>query len=127
MTQLEHIQQLVSDDMTSIEQLLAQHHNSTNVLTNHISRHIIQSGGKRLRPLVLTLVAHACGYQDSQHIPFATALELIHTATLLHDDVIDSSQLRRGSDSANSKWGNCAPILVGDFLYSRAFPTYCQN
>ena len=82
--------------------------------------HIVASGGKRLRPL-LTLAAKLCGYEGDRHIGLATCVEFIHTATLLHDDVVDESMLRRGKDSANAVWGNQASVLVGDFLFSRAF------
>jgi octaprenyl-diphosphate synthase len=90
-------------------------------LINQLSNYIINSGGKRLRPLLVLLSARACQYQDSQHINLAAVIEFIHTATLLHDDVVDASLLRRGNMTANAVWGNEASVLVGDFLYSRAF------
>lgn len=91
------------------------------VLINQIAHYIVASGGKRLRPMLLTLSAHACGYKGQDHIPLAAIIEFIHTATLLHDDVVDESELRRGQQSAHAVWGNAASVLVGDFLYSRSF------
>jgi octaprenyl-diphosphate synthase len=87
----------------------------------NIGEYLIEAGGKRLRPLLVLLAARACGYQGSNHIDLAAIIEFIHTATLLHDDVVDTSDLRRGRPTANSKWGNAPSVLVGDFLYSRAF------
>jgi len=91
------------------------------VLINQIGHYIVNSGGKRLRPLAVLLSARACGYQGSHHIDLAAIIEFIHTATLLHDDVVDGSELRRSRETANAVWGNQASVLVGDFLYSRAF------
>ncbi|MDH5369927.1 MAG: polyprenyl synthetase family protein, partial [Gammaproteobacteria bacterium] len=90
-------------------------------LINQIGSHIINSGGKRLRPIIHLLCAKALAYEGSQHIDLSAIIEFIHTATLLHDDVVDNSDLRRGEDTANALWGNAASVLVGDFLYSRAF------
>jgi octaprenyl-diphosphate synthase len=90
-------------------------------LIPELAKHLIDSGGKRLRPLIALLSAKAFNYQGEGHLQLATSLELIHTATLLHDDVIDGSELRRGKKTAHSLWGNSASVLVGDFLYSRAF------
>ncbi|WP_134085348.1 polyprenyl synthetase family protein [Thiohalophilus thiocyanatoxydans] len=91
------------------------------VLINQIGAYIIKSGGKRLRPVIHLLCARALGYEGRYHIELAAIIEFIHTATLLHDDVVDSSELRRGQETANNLWGNAASVLVGDFLYSRAF------
>jgi octaprenyl-diphosphate synthase len=91
------------------------------VLINQIGHHIVNSGGKRLRPLAVLLAASACGYKGRHHIDLAAIVEFIHTATLLHDDVVDGSSLRRSRDTANAVWGNEASVLVGDFLYSRSF------
>jgi octaprenyl-diphosphate synthase len=91
------------------------------VLINAIGEHIVGGGGKRLRPMLHVLAAHAAGYQGDAHIELAAVIEFIHTATLLHDDVVDGSDLRRGRKTANAAWGNAASVLVGDFLYSRAF------
>jgi len=90
-------------------------------LVERIAHHIVESGGKRLRPLLVLLAANACGYQGDKHVPLAAVIEFIHTATLLHDDVVDHSELRRGKSTANANWGNAPSVLVGDFLYSRAF------
>lgn len=90
-------------------------------MINQLSHYIIKSGGKRLRPLLVVLSSRACGYTGHHHILLAAIIEFIHTATLLHDDVVDGSHLRRGRDTANAIWGNEASVLVGDFLYSRAF------
>jgi octaprenyl-diphosphate synthase len=90
-------------------------------LINELGRYIVNSGGKRLRPLLVLLAARACGYQGEHHLELAAVIEFIHTATLLHDDVVDASELRRSNQTANAIWGNEAAVLVGDFLYSRAF------
>ncbi len=91
------------------------------VLIKQISTYIINSGGKRLRPILVVLMAQALGYKGKKHIQLAAIVEFIHTATLLHDDVVDESDMRRGNKTANEVWGNSASVLVGDFLYSRAF------
>lgn len=90
-------------------------------LVEKIGHYIVESGGKRIRPLLVLLAANAAGYQGEQHIHLAAVIEFIHTSTLLHDDVVDNSDLRRGNDTANAKWGNAPSVLVGDFLYSRSF------
>ena len=90
-------------------------------LVENIGQYIVDAGGKRLRPLLVLLSARACGYRGNDHISLAAIIEFIHTATLLHDDVVDTSDLRRGRPTANAKWGNAPSVLVGDFLYSRAF------
>jgi len=112
---------LVADDLSRVNECLIDRLASDVVLINQLSSYIISSGGKRLRPQLVLLASGACGYQGGHHVTLATVIELIHTATLLHDDVVDGSELRRGNDSANSLWGNEAAVLVGDFLYSRAF------
>jgi len=112
---------LVAADMERVDEFLRQRLASDVVMINQLSGYIIGSGGKRLRPQLILLASGACGYQGVHHITLATVIELIHTATLLHDDVVDASELRRGNDTANSLWGNEAAVLVGDFLYSRAF------
>ncbi len=91
------------------------------MLVQSIAEYIVNSGGKRLRPALLVLSANACGYEGDEHYTLAAAVELIHTATLLHDDVVDESSLRRGRPTANAEFGNAASVLVGDFLYSRSF------
>ncbi|MBI3560319.1 MAG: octaprenyl diphosphate synthase [Gammaproteobacteria bacterium] len=118
---LEDIYTLITDDMQRVNQCIARRLHSEIALINQIGRHIIDSGGKRLRPVLHLLTARALGYKGDAHIDCAALIEFIHTATLLHDDVVDSSELRRGQGTANALWGNEASVLVGDFLYSRAF------
>ncbi len=118
---LDDCRALVAADMGRVDEFLTNRLASDVVLINQLSTYIIGSGGKRLRPQLVLLASAACGYQGNHHITLATVIELIHTATLLHDDVVDASELRRGNDTANSLWGNEAAVLVGDFLYSRAF------
>ncbi len=115
------IEALIADDMQRVDQLIHTSLQSDIGLINKVTRHIVGGGGKRLRPTLLLLIVHHFGYTGSQHINVATIIELIHTATLLHDDVVDASLLRRGRETANQRWGNEASVLVGDFLYSRAF------
>ncbi len=115
------IQNLVESDMRAVDALIQQRLQSDVVLVNQLSHYIINSGGKRLRPMLALLMARACGYDGKKHVDIAAIVEFIHTATLLHDDVVDESEMRRGKDTANNVWGNQAAVLVGDFLYSRAF------
>lgn len=121
MKNFEDIQNLVQDDIAKTDQVLIDHLNSDVALINQMSSYIIGAGGKRLRPLLLLLCARATNYQGEHHHLMAVVIELIHTATLLHDDIVDESNTRRGKDTANEVWGNAASVLVGDFLYSRAF------
>lgn len=114
-------QTVVSDDFSLVDQCIREQLHSDVALVSQIGEYIIQSGGKRLRPLLVLLTAQACGYRGKDHISLAAVIEFLHTATLLHDDVVDQSDLRRGRDTANALWGNAPSILVGDFLYSRAF------
>ncbi|EMR12632.1 polyprenyl synthetase [Methylophaga lonarensis MPL] len=118
---IQSIYALIQDDMQAVDQMIQQRLQSEVVLINQLGHYIINSGGKRLRPAIAILSAHACGYQGSQHINLATIIEFIHTATLLHDDVVDNSDMRRGQQTANNLWGNEASVLVGDFLYTRSF------
>jgi len=120
-TPLENIISLSTPDMNRVDTYIQESLKSDVVLINQIAKYIVASGGKRLRPMLLTLCSHACGYTGSNHIPLAAIIEFIHTATLLHDDVVDESDLRRGQQSAHAVWGNAASVLVGDFLYSRSF------
>lgn len=115
------INQLIADDMGKLNACIQTRLHSEVALINQIGTHIINSGGKRLRPIIHLLSAKALAYNGSQHIDLSAIIEFIHTATLLHDDVVDNSDLRRGEDTANALWGNAASVLVGDFLYSRAF------
>ena len=118
---LETIRTLIDSDIAAVDALIQQRLQSEVVLINQLGRYIVNNGGKRLRPILVLLSANACGYTGSQHIDIASIIEFIHTATLIHDDVVDASELRRGKDTANTIWGNEASVLVGDFLYSRAF------
>lgn len=115
------ISNLTGEDMLEVNQLIRQYLHSDVVLVNQIGEYIINSGGKRLRPILHLLAAKSCGYSGKQHIRLAAIIEFIHTATLLHDDVVDESDRRRGLDAAHTVWGNAASVLVGDFLYSRSF------
>ncbi|MBT8103446.1 MAG: octaprenyl diphosphate synthase [Gammaproteobacteria bacterium] len=112
---------LADDDRQAVDRLIAASLESDVALVSQVSEYIVMSGGKRLRPLIVLLAARALGYAGEQHIRAAAIIEFIHTATLLHDDVVDSSDRRRGMDSANTVFGNQASVLVGDFLYSRSF------
>ena len=112
---------IAEKDRRAVDQLIAESLESDVALVSQVSQYIVMSGGKRLRPLVVLLAARALGYEGEQHVRAAAIIEFIHTATLLHDDVVDSSSRRRGMDSANTVFGNQASVLVGDFLYSRSF------
>lgn len=118
---LNDIRTLIIDDIQQTDQLILNRLSSDVVLINQIGHYIINSGGKRLRPLLVLLSARTCGYQGSNHLTMAAVIEFIHTSTLLHDDVVDESSTRRGNKTANEVWGNAASVLVGDFLYSRSF------
>lgn len=115
------IQALTADDMTKVDQKILAQLNSDVALINQLGFYIINGGGKRIRPMLAILSAHALGYQGQSHITAAAFIEFIHTATLLHDDVVDESDLRRGKATANSLFGNAASILVGDYIYTRSF------
>ena len=112
---------LVAADMTALDGVIAQHLHSQVPLVGQVTQYIIGAGGKRLRPALLLLMAGALEVQGPQRLTLAAVVEFIHTATLLHDDVVDESTLRRGRATANQAFGNPASVLVGDFLYSRAF------
>jgi len=118
---VQDVYQLVDTDMQAVNQLIQRRLQSDVVLINQLSHYIINSGGKRLRPILVLLSANAFRYAGLRHIDLAAIVEFIHTATLLHDDVVDASERRRGKDTANAIWGNEAAVLVGDFLYSRSF------
>lgn len=118
---LDDLKSLVADDMQRVNQVITDHLASHVVLINQLSQHIILSGGKRLRPMLVLLTAKSNGYQGENDALLAAVIEFIHTATLLHDDVVDESEMRRGQETASSIWGNEAAVLVGDYLYSRAF------
>lgn len=118
---LDPIRALVANDIKAVNQLIQERLSSDVALINRLGGYIINSGGKRLRPLVVLLASRACGCRGHTHILLAAIVEMIHTATLLHDDVVDESDMRRGRETARQIWGNGASVLVGDFLYTRAF------
>ena len=118
---LRDVQALAAADMGDVDTLIRARLSSDVVLINQIAEHIVAAGGKRLRPMLHLLAARAAGYAGRDHLQLAAVVEFIHTATLLHDDVVDESDLRRGRKTANALWGNAASVLVGDFLYSRSF------
>ena len=111
----------LQDDLNSVNKLILENLTNSSSLISDLSNHIINSGGKRIRPLLTLAVAKLCGYTGSRHLILASVIEYIHTATLLHDDVVDNSRKRRGKKTANFVWGNKSSILVGDFLLSKAF------
>ena len=117
----ESVKALVDDDLREVDRVIRSRLASDVVLINQIAEYIVGSGGKRLRPLVVVVVAAPAATSDDRHTEAAAIIEFIHTATLLHDDVVDGSKLRRGRDTANEVWGNEASVLVGDYVYSRAF------
>ena len=118
---LASIQALTGDDMAAVDTLIRRRLASDVVLINQVAEYIVGAGGKRLRPMLLLLAAGALGHRGADAHQLAAVIEFIHTATLLHDDVVDESDLRRGRQTANAVWGNAASVLVGDFLYSRSF------
>lgn len=119
--QIKDVYKIVEQDFQQVNGLITQQLCSDVPLVEKIAEYIVQSGGKRLRPLLVLLVSGALDYRGDQHTKLATVIEFLHTATLLHDDVVDTSDLRRGRSTANAKWGNAPSVLVGDFLYARAF------
>ena len=118
---LDQLYSLIGPDMKAVDAVIRQRLHSEVVLVRQVAEYIIQSGGKRLRPALVLLAAGALDYRGRHHHDLAAVVEFIHTATLLHDDVVDESALRRGRETANAMFGNAASVLVGDFLYSRAF------
>ncbi|WP_392432499.1 octaprenyl diphosphate synthase [Yersinia sp. HM-2024] len=118
---LEKIIDLTAPDMAAVNTTILDQLNSDVVLINQLGHYIISGGGKRIRPMIAVLVARALGYQGTKHITVAALIEFIHTATLLHDDVVDESDMRRGKATANAAFGNAASVLVGDYIYTRSF------
>ena len=118
---LKQVQAFAASDMAAVDALIRRRLASDVVLINQIAEHIVSAGGKRLRPMLVMLAGHACGGAGADHHQLAAIIEFIHTSTLLHDDVVDESDLRRGRSTANALWGNAPSVLVGDFLYSRSF------
>jgi len=117
----------ISDDMKAVDAVIRARLNSDVVLIRTIGEYIVSAGGKRMRPALVLLVARALGYQGSTHHLLAAVVEFIHTATLLHDDVVDESDMRRGRSTANAMFGNAASVLVGDYLYSRSFEMMVES
>jgi octaprenyl-diphosphate synthase len=118
---LDQLAELLKGDLDRVNRLIVERLHSPVSLIPQLASHIVAGGGKRLRPMLTLGCARMCGYRGDRHIALAAAVEFIHTATLLHDDVVDASDLRRGRDTANALWGNKPPVLVGDFLFSRSF------
>lgn len=118
---LDQLQELCAADLARVNQTIVDRMQSDVPLIPELAGHLVAAGGKRLRPLLTLASARMCGYQGDKHITLAAAVEFIHTATLLHDDVVDESDLRRGRETANAVWGNQASVLVGDYLFSRSF------
>lgn len=118
---VKHIHQVVAEDFVALNGKVVSQLHSEVPLIESIGHYIIEAGGKRMRPVLVLLCARALEYPGKQHIDLATVIEFLHTATLLHDDVVDVSEMRRGRPTANVKWGNPSSVLVGDFIYSRAF------
>lgn len=118
---LEPLSALVADDLQAVNRLIVEYMHSPVALIPQLASHIVAAGGKRLRPMLTLAAAKLCSYQGERHLGLAACVEFIHTATLLHDDVVDASDLRRGLATANAVWGNKPSVLVGDFLFSRAF------
>ncbi|WP_328188521.1 octaprenyl diphosphate synthase [Marinobacter sp. OP 3.4] len=117
----QRIHDTVADDFARVNDLIIKRLSSDVPLVEKIAQYIIESGGKRLRPLLVLLSSRAVGYDRDEHLKLAAVIEFLHTATLLHDDVVDTSDMRRGRSTANARWGNAPSVLVGDFLYARAF------
>jgi len=124
---LDGVQALVADDMQRINQLIVERLDSPIDLIPTLAGHLVAAGGKRVRPMLTVLAAKLCGYGGERQVKLAAAVEFIHTATLLHDDVVDESNLRRGLATANAIWGNKPSVLVGDFLFSRAFQLMVED
>ncbi len=118
---METVIELLQDEMAAVERQFKKNLMSDVQLVSQVGDYVLSSGGKRIRPMLLLLCARLCHYQGDKHIDLAGVVEFIHTATLLHDDVVDSANLRRGNRSANSVWGNQASVLVGDFLFAKSF------
>jgi octaprenyl-diphosphate synthase len=124
---LEQALDLIRDDLEKVDQEFRKNLRSDVPIISIIGEHLLFSGGKRFRPILLLLSAKLCGYRGDRHISMASLVEFIHTASLLHDDVVDKAELRRGNVSANSKWGNEASVLVGDFLFTKSFSLAVEN
>ena len=124
---LDPLFRLMSADLERVNALIVARMHSPVTLIPQLAGHIVSAGGKRLRPLLTLACARLCGYRGDRHVAIAAVVEFIHTATLLHDDVVDASELRRGRDTANAVWGNKPAVLVGDFLFARAFQLMVED
>ena len=124
---LDRLKTLMGEDLAEVNDVILSRMHSRVPLIPELAGHIIAAGGKRLRPLIVLACARLCGYAGSRHVRLSACVEFIHTATLLHDDVVDDSGLRRGNATANAVWGNQASVLVGDFLFSRAFQLMVED
>jgi len=124
---LDGLTRLVADDLKAVNALIVRRMQSPVAMIPQLAGHIVASGGKRIRPMLTLASARMCGYRGERHLALAACVEFIHTATLLHDDVVDDSNLRRGEASANALWGNKASVLVGDFLFSRSFELMVED
>jgi octaprenyl-diphosphate synthase len=124
---LDALSELVADDLKAVNVEIIKRMHSPVAMIPQLAGHIVAAGGKRLRPMLTLAAARMCGYEGDRHVALATCVEFIHTATLLHDDVVDESDLRRGNQSANAIWGNQASVLVGDFLFSRSFELMVED
>ena len=124
---LDALTALTQDDIQKVNQAIIARMDSPVILIPQVAGHIIAAGGKRLRPMLTLATARMCGYEGQRHVGLAGCVEFSHTATLLHDDVVDESNLRRGAASANAVWGNKSSVLVGDFLFSRAFELMVED
>jgi octaprenyl-diphosphate synthase len=118
---MDNVVALLQTELDGVEARFKEHLSSDVPLINQVGHYVLSSGGKRIRPMLLLLAAKLCGYRGANHIELAGVVEFIHTATLLHDDVVDSAELRRGNQSANTVWGNQTSVLVGDFLFAKTF------
>jgi octaprenyl-diphosphate synthase len=118
---------LIEEDLKTLESSIQELIATRVSFIKEIVNYIIKSGGKRVRPILVILTAKLCGYKNEKHISYAAIIEFIHTATLLHDDVVDNAQTRRGSSTANIVWGNEPSVLVGDFLYSKSFELMAED
>ena len=124
---LDRLTALLKADLDRVNTLILERMQSPVALIPQLAGHIVAAGGKRLRPMLTLATARMCGYRGERHVALAAAVEFIHTATLLHDDVVDASDLRRGLATANAVWGNKSSVLVGDFLFSRAFKIMVED
>jgi octaprenyl-diphosphate synthase len=124
---LDPLFRLLDADLARVNRLIVERMHSPVALIPQLAGHIVSAGGKRLRPMLTLATSRLCGYEGERHVALAAAVEFIHTATLLHDDVVDASELRRGRDTANAVWGNKPAVLVGDFLFARSFELMVED